>query len=226
MKRSQKMGKILNHFRFTPFDTIDDGITTITNYLQSNLSEEQKEMIGLALIIKEYDYDTFIHSLEVAILNYEISKQYHPLKETHINLFFGGLIHDCGKISFSENLFRGTQALSIQEQESIKNHTILGYTLAKFITKNPLILQLVYEHHENLEGTGYPRGKSDVDAYTQTIAISDIFSALTMNRNYRKKRSHTFTEAITELEKMKAKVNQATVDILKDLVTEKKKVAL
>lgn len=225
-KKELKMTDLLNVFRFSPFNTLEKGIEEITKYLSYKPSKEENECIKMVLFLKSYDEDTYLHSLEVALLNYEIAKRLdQPLSIQH-DLFYGGLIHDCGKIIFSKNLFNGSNQLTDDERKLIKNHPIIGHKLANIITQNPIILKSVLEHHEYLDGTGYPYQKEDLSLQTQIVTISDIFSAITRKRQYRKKVVYNVREAITELESMKNKINQDIVSVLREMMIQKKQVAI
>lgn len=209
--------------------TIIEYSAVITNELQKELKRKLDPEINTYGIIKlfntlaYYDEKTAFHSQEVAWLSFQVAQKIADEKEWD-HIFFGGLLHDIGKLTFNENLFKGSSILTNKDKELITNHTIKGYIIAKEFTQSKIILDMILRHHENLDGSGYPYGlKGDnLNIYSRIIRITDMYSALTSYRIYREKKQFTILEALTTMEKEIEKFDIEIFDIIKQILLTKK----
>ncbi|CAH2214400.1 conserved protein of unknown function [Tepidibacter aestuarii] len=118
-------------------------------------------------------------------------------------LRIGSLLHDCGKIGIPDDIIHKPTRLTYEEFNIIKNHTILGYNIAKHIVKNPIIISCVRNHHERWDGNGYPDGLAgqDIPVHARIVCVADAYHAMVSDRPYRKALSQN--EAFKELRKNK-----------------------
>ncbi len=100
----------------------------------------------------------------------------------------GAILHDIGKIGMPDSILLKPGKLTKEEYEEIKKHSRIGYELCKGLKSLGMGVDLILNHHEKLDGSGYPRGlKGDeIDMPSRILAVSDIFDALISSRNYRK----------------------------------------
>lgn len=98
-----------------------------------------------------------------------------------------GFLHDIGKSRIPKKILGKTTPLTESEYLILKSHTILGYLLLCFYFGGKFIevTSSARDHHEKLNGTGYPRGITKVSKYAQLVAPPDIFDALISVRPYR-----------------------------------------
>jgi putative two-component system response regulator len=104
----------------------------------------------------------------------------------HIRL--GGELHDIGKIGTREAILNKPGALTPDEFQHVKEHSVLGEKiLAPFMTQSPTVLRIVRSHHERMDGSGFPDGlKGDkIPLEARIVAVVDAFDAMTTNRAYR-----------------------------------------
>lgn len=139
--------------------------------------------------LKESDDYTYQHSLRVSILAAMIGKWMGYDHETLQELATAGLMFDLGKMKIPDFIMRKPQ-LSEDEFEVVKKHAQLGYGIlmkTKGITNNMKYSAL--QHHERLDGTGYPLRlkSSQIHEFAKIIMVCDIFDAMTSDRPYRKK---------------------------------------
>jgi len=115
-------------------------------------------------------------------------------------LEWAGMLHDVGKIGVPEHILNKPGALTDAEFEQMKRHPTVGYEVLKPVAQLEPVLEVVLYHHENFDGSGYPKGlvgeQIPVDA--RMIHVVDIFDALTTNRPYRK--SYDVNQAVALLE--------------------------
>ncbi len=136
------------------------------------------------------DMYTYAHSVNVAVLSIVIGLALKMDRDKIQHMALGALMHDIGKMQVPENILNKPDVLLPPEYEQIKEHVSMGYELIKDdITLSGITKQIVYGHHERLDGTGYPRGLNagNISIYTRVVTICDIFDAMTSDRVYQKK---------------------------------------
>lgn len=108
-------------------------------------------------------------------------------EETEL-LSVGARIHDIGKLSISEHILNKPARLTSAEFSLIKQHPEIGFKLLSPLKLDPRISEIVQFHHENFDGSGYPRGLGGeaIPLLARMTRIWDSFDALTMNRPYHK----------------------------------------
>lgn len=150
---------------------------------------EAKEGHSLLASVSRKDSDTFIHSLNVAMLCYDIAKWNGFSKEEREEAALCGLLHDVGKLSVPDHVLLKPGHLTVEEREIIKKHTLQGYFNLWSFTNENLKLTAV-QHHERYDGSGYPFGLrgDDINRYAQICSIADVYDAMTSERVYHKAR--------------------------------------
>ena len=144
-----------------------------------------------------------------------------PLGEVN-DIILGGLLHDVGKIGFSDKIFRHTDAHLPEEMLSeVRRHPAMGKTFLQQFNFAPHILEYVLYHHERVDGGGYPCGlKADeIPIGAKIISVADCFDAIVTDRPYQKRKG--LSEALATLEYLAGKylcphiVRMLAADILK-----------
>ncbi|MDH6372795.1 putative nucleotidyltransferase with HDIG domain [Paenibacillus sp. PastF-3] len=149
---------------------------------------QKKQLLNLLIQINVKDTCLFTHSLNVTLyavaMGIKMGLTYKQLQ----NLGVGALLHDIGKLFIPQYILSKKGALEEAEFEIMKRHTEYGF---EFLRKEPevssIIAHCAYQHHEKLDGTGYPRGlKGDeIHLFGRILAVADVFDALTSHRVYR-----------------------------------------
>ncbi|MFV0315236.1 MAG: HD-GYP domain-containing protein [Anaerotignum sp.] len=150
-----------------------------------NQTELSVDMVN----ISSFDNYTYIHSLNVAVLSVIVGMgmglNYTQLKQ----LSEAALLHDIGKLSISLDILNKKGKLTDEEMQIIRTHTEEGYSIIQgSYTISELVKSAVFSHHENEDGSGYPRklkGKQ-IHLYGKIIHVCDVYDALVSNRVYRK----------------------------------------
>ncbi|MFA5576960.1 MAG: HD-GYP domain-containing protein [Tissierellaceae bacterium] len=155
------------------------------------ISKESDILTQMRLMKKTDDY-TFNHSLGVSILALTLGKWLGYSQEQIEELAIAGLFHDIGKLRIPMDIVKKPGKLTEEEFELMKKHSFYGYEM--LLRTNEFsngILLGVLQHHEKVDGTGYPNGvKADkIHDYGKILAICDIYHALTSNRVYKDKDS-------------------------------------
>jgi HD-GYP domain-containing protein (c-di-GMP phosphodiesterase class II) len=155
--------------------------------------------------IRNRDEYTSEHSLNVCV--YAIVLGRHAGLDVHEleNLGTCGLLHDMGKVAIPPDLLKKSTPLTADEFELMKKHTIYGRDI--LMSSRNLFngaVDVAYAHHENIDGTGYPRQLEghQLSQNTKIVAVVDRYDAITADRVYQRGRTHM--EAITLLNKSAA----------------------
>ena len=172
--------------------SIDDSIMAahlIVSDLQ-NTSMIRTDMSAL----NDYDNNTFNHSLNVAVYASTLAIRLGwNTKEVEL-VALSGLLHDIGKSKIPLELLNKEEQLSPSEIEMMHQHATFGYEMLKDSTIIPAVVKMgVYGHHENFDGTGYPRqlkGET-IYKYARILRICDVWDALLSKRSYKARLSPT-----------------------------------
>jgi HD-GYP domain-containing protein (c-di-GMP phosphodiesterase class II) len=157
--------------------------------LVSGYSKQPSIMRTFATISNK-DYSTVIHSVNVMALT--LSYAFFTglsLRDTK-RLGLAALLHDVGKTSIPSEILAAPRKLTTEEFEIIKSHPVIGGQLIRQIDRlsNDIALGAL-EHHERLDGSGYPAGTKEISFSGQVIGIVDCYEALTNEeRPYRRAR--------------------------------------
>ena len=134
------------------------------------------------------DTSTEEHTRRVAMLAVELGEQLGLSPGRLRSLAIGGLLHDIGKLSVPESILNKPGSLDDDEYGVIKLHPERGRELLSELGGfDEAVARLVLDHHERLDGTGYPRGieGAELDIATRILAVCDVYDALVSPRVYR-----------------------------------------
>lgn len=137
--------------------------------------------------MRNYDDETFIHSMNVALISTMLGKWLRFTKRDLDTLTLCGLFHDIGKLLVPQELITKPAKLSDEEYELVKQHTLKAYNLFRDKDINIHVQLTAMTHHERCDGSGYPMGiKGDqIDRFAKVVMIADIYDAMTSARVYR-----------------------------------------
>lgn len=140
--------------------------------------------------IKTHDNYTMLHSVDTGANAAFMGLAFGLNKEKLNELVIGGTLHDIGKIKVPISIIDKKGPLTDEEFGEMKKHPIYGYELMKnnFGIPNSA-LRVILEHHEKINGFGYPYGlkDSEISLYSKITSVCDVFDALTSDRSYRNK---------------------------------------
>lgn len=144
-------------------------------------------MQAMAMIVEMRDPYTASHQRRVTQLACAIAKELGFPEDQITGLRLAGLIHDIGTVRVPAEILAKTSGLSEAELSLVKMHPLLGYELLKTLKTSWPIAQIVYQHHERMDGSGYPSGVSgeDIIPEARVLAVADVVEAMASNRPYR-----------------------------------------
>jgi len=185
-KRVSEGIKFLYHDTSAP--NFVDTAVHVTNSLVGSIMENEAVALNIDTL-KFSDEYTFQHSVDVATIAMLIAKN-SDIPETEIQkIGMAGLLHDMGKSQIPNEILNKAGKLTEEEFAVMKKHSFLGYQILKDKGGIPQeALMGVLQHHEKLNGKGYPMGVAaeKIHPYAKILAIADIYDALVTERPYKK----------------------------------------
>lgn len=166
---------------------------------------------AISLAIEKRDPYTAGHQHQVAALAVEIGRRMKLHDDQLFGLHLGATIHDIGKISIPAEILNRPGKLTEPEYAIIRCHPEIGHEILCGIEFPWPISEMVCQHHERLDGSGYPRGlKGDeICLEARIIAVADVFDAIISHRPYRPGRR--MEEALDELRNGRGSIYDAKV---------------
>jgi putative nucleotidyltransferase with HDIG domain len=142
---------------------------------------------ALAQMIDKRDPYTAGHQARVAKIAESIARTLNLSEDEVENIRLGALMHDIGKIAVPSEILTKPGQLIPEEMALVRTHPKMGGEIVGHIDFDPAILRIVTQHHERLDGSGYPYGlKGDEIAFeARIVAVADVLEAITSHRPYR-----------------------------------------
>lgn len=142
---------------------------------------------ALALTIEKRDPYTAGHQSRVSKLAVNIAREMNLTDDFIEGLRLGGMVHDIGKIYIPAEILNRSGRLSEIEFQLIKTHPQVGYDIMKDVEFPWAVAEMIYQHHERLDGSGYPRGlKGDeILLEARILTVADVLEAMASHRPYR-----------------------------------------
>ena len=175
--------------------------------LKKSVQELQDSMEGaiaaIAMITEMRDPYTAGHQRRVAVLASAIAEEMKFTDEQVAEMRMAGILHDVGKASIPMEILCKPVALDQMEMDIIKLHPKVGHDILKLLKLPSSICPYVLQHHERMNGSGYPRGLEgdDIMMGARILAVADVVEAMSSNRPYRP--SLGVNKALEEIENNK-----------------------
>ncbi len=190
---------------------------TVSFFSDSMLSDS--DLLKQLRMIKNKDDYLYTHSVNVSVLSIMIGKWMEYDATTVKKLGMAAMLHDVGKVNIPDEILHKPAALTENEYQIIKNHSVIGYRMMQeYKDLDPQIMYGVLMHHERMDGSGYPAGigYGKIPAMASVIAIADTYDAITSKRVYSEKRTpYVAAEEILK-ESLAGKVDQRISKVFYD----------
>ncbi|MFT5873036.1 MAG: putative nucleotidyltransferase with HDIG domain [Clostridium sp.] len=227
-------------------EQVSDGNFKIRTSVKSNdefslLSTSFNQMLEqIEILLKQRD-DNYLNTIKALANSIEVSDLYtrgHCDRVDEIALViarklklsdhqkntlkFACILHDVGKIGVPNTILNKPGRLTIEEYELIKKHPLIGYEIIKEIDFLKEPAEIILQHHERIDGHGYPNGLlgAEIRIEAKILSVADTYDSMSSSRIYRKN-TLPFSEIEKELVESKGKqLDAEIVDILLELLRE------
>jgi putative nucleotidyltransferase with HDIG domain len=168
------------------------GLTTMAIVNAQLYQSQHDSFVGslqvLARTLDAKDPYTQGHSYRVSELCVMIARKLRIAPEVIDELRNGALLHDIGKIGVPDAVLRKPERLTDEEFQLMKEHPLIGFEICQPLGLGEGILMLIRNHHEKLDGSGYPDGLKlgELPLLLRIICVADAFDAMSSSRPYRK----------------------------------------
>ncbi|HZG58463.1 HD-GYP domain-containing protein [Paenibacillus sp.] len=176
MKKRAVNGLMLGRAFKSVVDSILDDITAA------------RDSMLMLVNIHASDHYLFQHSVNVCIYSVILGQAYGYSRDELFTLGLGALLHDIGKTQLPQEVLLKPGRLTAEEFEVIKSHSMIGFKMLKDEPNVPLLsAHIALQHHERIDGTGYPRAirGGEIHEYARWVGLVDSYDAMTTNRVYR-----------------------------------------
>ena len=168
----------------------------------------KNDIRNLPLILglyRNYKTNLYHHSVHVAKLSSFIAEKLGYSDREVREIFFGGLLHDFGKLYIPLEILNKPGKLSDREYSIVRRHTEKGYLelRKRGFGANESVKRIVLEHHERLDGSGYPYNLTAEEIYigSKIIMVADVITAIFYPRAYSPARPYSLIRKILREEK-------------------------
>jgi len=161
----------------------------------------QGTVTAMTRVVELRDPYTAGHERRVAALSVAIADEFGFDAERREGMMLGASVHDIGKIAIPADMLSKPGKLTDIEYEYIKSHATAGYELLKDIVFPWPLAEMTYQHHERMDGSGYPRGLQgdEILLEARILAVADTVEAMASHRPYRP--AHEIATALAEIER-------------------------
>ncbi len=180
------MNRLMDNPTAESIQEVKKGVADVVDLILNNDSTNQ-----YLLNITSHDYNTYVHSVNVGVLAISVAKTIFGGSDGHDMHELGAafFLHDLGKVNIDLNIINKPAALTDEEMAQMRKHPEFGYDLLS--RTNQLTEEcrnIVLQHHERFDGSGYPLGLKgeDIHPYGHICSLADVFDALNSDRPYRK----------------------------------------
>jgi HD-GYP domain-containing protein (c-di-GMP phosphodiesterase class II) len=183
-----------------PADTLRD-LSGVVSRLSTSIADSPDAALAIADLAAADAY-THRHSVNVTALglvlardqwrregwlDYRGHRRYDRLDERLGHIGMGLLLHDIGKMAVPREVLNKPGPLDEDEWELMRTHPEAGVALLDTRAVSPLVITVIRDHHERVDGSGYPRGigGTDIHQFSRIAAVADVYDAITSEQPYK-----------------------------------------
>lgn len=157
------------------------------NYEQSLRDSLEDALRAISLTIEMRDPYTAGHQRRVADLAYALAKELGIDSDLAHGIYLAAIVHDIGKINVPAEILVRPGKLTDMEYAIVKNHVVSSFEILKGIKFPWPVAAMVHQHHERIDGSGYPLGLQDgeIEFGSRILAVADVVEAMSSHRPYR-----------------------------------------
>ncbi|MDQ3812939.1 MAG: HD-GYP domain-containing protein [Armatimonadota bacterium] len=167
-------------------------IESIGEELQSSIDVAERMVLSLLTAAEARDFRMRRHAERVAKYCLEIADHLELSENERQQLHYGALLHDIGNIGIPDSILLKPGGLTEMEFEEMKLHPIIGVQICESLPFIEAIRPLIRNHHEKLDGSGYPDGLygDEIPLLVRILSVTDVYDSLRSDRAYRSAFGH------------------------------------
>jgi putative two-component system response regulator len=197
-------------------------------HLNQSLTNVENVLFSMARAVEAKDEYTQGHIERVANLAVSMGRALELSKKETKALYYGGALHDIGKLGIPHEILNKPGPLTSDEWEIMRRHPEIGYKICLPLGETlGFALDIIRYHHEKMDGSGYPYGLegNEIPAVARIMAVADMYDALVTDRPYRKGMSREKAMDIIAAETAEGKLDQRITQTLAELLPVKERIA-
>jgi len=142
---------------------------------------------AMAKMVEIWNPYTAGHQRRVTQLACAIAKEMNLSKERIESIRIAGFLHDIGMITIPEEILSSPDTINKNELDIVKGHVQVGYKILKEVEFDWLVTQIVLQHHERMDGSGYPKGLAgnEILFESRILSVADVVEAMVSHRPHR-----------------------------------------
>jgi putative nucleotidyltransferase with HDIG domain len=150
----------------------------------------ERDVVSMLLLLNTKDDYTYQHSVQVGMLSYYLASWLGYDERESVRIGQAGFLHDIGKCRIDASILNKPGRLTKEEFDLVKRHAIFGHEIIQASFGDPLFSAVALEHHERIDGSGYPNGIAgdQMNPVSKIVAVADVYSAMISDRVYQEKR--------------------------------------
>ena len=159
----------------------------IANYVKRLEESMRATLHAVSNMVEMRDPYTAGHERRVGLIAGAIARELGWSEERCRTLEMVGLVHDIGKISVPAEILSKPTRLSALEMEMVRGHAEAGYDILKDVNFSAPVADIIHQHHERLDGSGYPRQLrgDEILIEARVLAVADVLESMAAHRPYR-----------------------------------------
>ncbi len=167
-------------------------------------------------ILANRDRYTFEHALNVVEIAKKIGREMNLSEDEMQSLELGCLIHDIGKVAIPDDILLKPGVFDLRDKTIMQYHPLIGVKLVAHYLQDNRITDIILQHHERLDGSGYPNGLNarDIGPLPRIVMVADTYEALVSQRPYKKALSTENALKIIERDTEAGKYDRQVVKVL------------
>jgi putative nucleotidyltransferase with HDIG domain len=158
------------------------------DFTSSNLLEVYDATLkAVSSAFDRRDGEAYGHTQRVTEMTMELAKLIGVRNQELEYIRRGAILHDFGNIAVPERILQKEEELNIEEWVTIRSHPYMAYEMLQHIVFLRPALEIPYRHHEQWDGSGYPRGltSEQIPVAARIFSVVDVYDSLTSDRPYR-----------------------------------------
>jgi len=164
-------------------------VESVVSNMVKSIFRNQDALLSMGRL-KKIDEYTYMHSMTVGVLMIAFGKHLGFDKDTLQKIGIGAMLHDIGKMNVPQELLTSDRKLHDHEYEIMKQHVVHSRTLLEQTGGiSETSIQIASQHHERIDGSGYPDGLKgeEISSLGKAAAIADVYDAMTSKRKYQRR---------------------------------------